>query len=97
MLTAAEVEAIERATAEAVAPEVVHELDGWVVPLDAGTIGRAKAAFPLRHDAPVEPVRVRPSVRVGVLGRPPPRCGCRSRWTNKTTTLHSPGSSARMR
>ncbi|HEY0436870.1 MAG TPA: GNAT family N-acetyltransferase [Phenylobacterium sp.] len=42
---------MERATVEAVAPPEVVELDGWLVPLDNGTIGRAKSAVPLRHDA----------------------------------------------
>ncbi|MDB5447042.1 MAG: acetyltransferase, family, partial [Phenylobacterium sp.] len=53
MLQPAEVAAIERATIAAVAPAQVHELDGWLVPVDAGTIGRAKAAVPLRHDVPL--------------------------------------------
>jgi GNAT superfamily N-acetyltransferase len=48
----ADVEAIERATLVAMGPEAVHELAGWLVPLDRGVIGRAKSAVPLRHDVP---------------------------------------------
>ena len=44
-----DVEAIERATLAAVAPETVDEWDDWLLPFDHGTIGRAKAAVPLRH------------------------------------------------
>ena len=46
-----DVEAIERATVAAVAPPKVLEIDGWLAPLDNGTIGRAKSAVPLSHDA----------------------------------------------
>lgn len=45
-----DVEAIERATVAAVAPDEVAEIAGWLVPFDAGTVGRAKSAAPLRHD-----------------------------------------------
>jgi len=47
-----DIQAIERATLMAVAPEAVVEWNGWLLPFDHGTIGRAKAAVPLRH-APV--------------------------------------------
>jgi GNAT superfamily N-acetyltransferase len=47
---AAEIAAIERDTVAAVAPPQVLEIGGWLVPLDNGTIGRAKSAVPLRHD-----------------------------------------------
>jgi GNAT superfamily N-acetyltransferase len=40
---------LERATLDAVSPVAVEELPGWLLPLDAGTIGRAKSAVPLRH------------------------------------------------
>lgn len=46
----ANVEAIERATAAAVAPREVLEIGGWLVTLDPGTIRRANSAAPLRHD-----------------------------------------------
>ena len=45
-----EIEAIERDTVAAVAPPRVLELGGWLVPLDNGSIGRARSAVPLRHD-----------------------------------------------
>jgi ribosomal protein S18 acetylase RimI-like enzyme len=45
----ADIEAIERATLAAVAPQAVEEIDGWLLPFDGGTIGRAKSAVPLRH------------------------------------------------
>jgi GNAT superfamily N-acetyltransferase len=49
-LEPADLESLERATVEAVAPPQVLEIGGWLVPLDNGTIGRAKSAVPLRHD-----------------------------------------------
>ena len=51
MLTAADIEAIERATLQAVAPEQVESLDGWLLALDRGTVGRARSAVPLHHQA----------------------------------------------
>lgn len=45
-----DIEALERAVVAAVAPAQVLEIGGWLVPLDAGTIGRARSATPLRHD-----------------------------------------------
>ncbi len=50
-LSAADIAAIERATAEAVAPERVEEVDGWLVCRDPGTITRAHSAAPLSHRA----------------------------------------------
>jgi N-acetylglutamate synthase len=46
------VEAIERATLAAVPPDAVEELGGWLLALDAGTVGRAHSAVPLAHRAP---------------------------------------------
>ena len=46
------VEAIERATLAAVCPQVVHSLPGWLLPMDDGTISRAKSAVPLSHVPP---------------------------------------------
>jgi GNAT superfamily N-acetyltransferase len=46
------VEAVERATLAALPPDAVEELPGWLLPLDAGTVGRAHSAVPLRHEAP---------------------------------------------
>jgi GNAT superfamily N-acetyltransferase len=42
---------LERAIVASVAPQRTVEIDGWLVPLDDGAIGRAKSAVPLRHDA----------------------------------------------
>lgn len=44
-----DVEGLERATVSAVAPEVVAELPGWLLPMDSGTMGRARSAVPLSH------------------------------------------------
>jgi len=51
-MTFEDIEAIERATLAAVAPRTLEELDGWLLPFDNGTVGRAKSAVPLRHEAP---------------------------------------------
>lgn len=53
-LIPADIEAIERATLDAVAPQWVEALDdeAWLLPMDTGTIGRARSAVPLRHEAP---------------------------------------------
>ncbi len=51
-LSAADIEAIERATCAAVPPERLHELPGWLLPIDHGTVGRAHSAVPTSH-APV--------------------------------------------
>lgn len=58
MITAVEIEAIERATVAAVAPDRVEQVGGWLVPLSDGTIGRAKTAVPLRHDLSGDPERI---------------------------------------
>ncbi|MBS0453093.1 MAG: GNAT family N-acetyltransferase [Proteobacteria bacterium] len=52
--TGLDIEAIERATLDAVAPQWVEALDdeAWLLPMDHGTIGRARSAVPLRHEAP---------------------------------------------
>jgi len=49
LLTPRAIEALERATIDAVAPPHVQEVDGWLLPMDHSTIGRAKSAVPLRH------------------------------------------------
>jgi GNAT superfamily N-acetyltransferase len=49
-LQAADVESLERATVEGVAPPEVLEIDGWLLPFAEGGMGRAKSAVPLRHD-----------------------------------------------
>ena len=45
-----EIESLERATVEAVAPASIIEMDGWLIAFDPGTIRRAHSAVPLRHD-----------------------------------------------
>ncbi len=44
-----DIESLERATLDAVAPPAIEALPGWLLPLDASTIGRAKSAVPLSH------------------------------------------------
>ena len=44
-----DIEAIERATVAAVAPDRCEEWSGWLLPMDAGTVGRARSAVPLSH------------------------------------------------
>lgn len=52
-MSPATVEAIERNTVQAVAPESLDEgLPGWLLPMDRGTVGRAQCAAPLSHAAP---------------------------------------------
>jgi N-acetylglutamate synthase len=46
-----DIEAIERCTIAAVAPQSVRALPGWLLPMDSGSIGRAHSAVPLSHDA----------------------------------------------
>ncbi|RYF32390.1 MAG: GNAT family N-acetyltransferase, partial [Comamonadaceae bacterium] len=41
-LSDTDVEGIERNTIAAVAPEAVAEWNGWLLPFDHGSIGRAK-------------------------------------------------------
>ncbi|MDP2408122.1 MAG: GNAT family N-acetyltransferase [Hydrogenophaga sp.] len=50
-LSDADIEAIERATLDAVSPERVEALPGWLLPMDSGTVGRARSAVPLSHAA----------------------------------------------
>ena len=49
-MTDAETESIERATLAAVAPSAVEEMDGWLLAFDAGVVGRARSAVPVRHN-----------------------------------------------
>ncbi|OYU45081.1 MAG: GNAT family N-acetyltransferase [Burkholderiales bacterium PBB4] len=48
-LTPHDIESLERATVDAVAPPHTQEIDGWLLPMDHATIGRARSAVPLRH------------------------------------------------
>ena len=80
VVAAADVEAIERATLDAVAPQAMHEIDGWLLPFDSGSIGRAKSAVPLRHGIEVsafEPIRAEYAARAQQLVfRLPDAAGC---------------------
>jgi GNAT superfamily N-acetyltransferase len=51
MLHDTDIESLERATLDAVAPPLVEELPGWLLPFDQSTIGRARSAVPLHHAA----------------------------------------------
>lgn len=51
------VESLERATLAAVPPRAMEEIDGWLLPMDPGLVGRAHAAVPTRH-AGVDPGRL---------------------------------------
>ena len=47
-----QIEALERATVQAVSPDAQMEIPGWVLPFDCGTVARAKSAVPLSHATP---------------------------------------------
>lgn len=47
----ADIESLERATVQAVAPERLDSLPGWLLPMDPGTVGRARSAVPLIHES----------------------------------------------
>ena len=55
-MDAMQIEAIERATVRAVSPDAQAEIPGWILPFDAGTVGRAKSAVALAHSPPVQGV-----------------------------------------
>jgi hypothetical protein len=52
-LAPADIEAIERATLDAVPPQAMDSVGGWLLGLDTGTVGRAHSAVPLRHEGEV--------------------------------------------
>ena len=54
-MAAGDVETLERATVASVAPDETHEVGGFLVGIDAGTLGRARSAVPLRHDISPDP------------------------------------------
>jgi GNAT superfamily N-acetyltransferase len=62
-MTADEVGAIERATLAAVPPAVQEELEGWLLALDPGTVGRAASAVPLAHEPAAAGIRSRIEAR----------------------------------
>lgn len=47
-----DIEAIERATLAAVSPQQLEARPGWLLPMDTGTVGRARSAVPLSHRVP---------------------------------------------
>lgn len=49
VITSAHIESVERATLQAVPPQMLRELPGWLLPMDCGTVGRARSAVPLGH------------------------------------------------
>jgi GNAT superfamily N-acetyltransferase len=51
-----DIEALERDVVVAVAPSRMLEIEGWLAPLDEGTIGRARSAVPLHHDVGPEAI-----------------------------------------
>jgi N-acetylglutamate synthase len=73
-------EAIERATFAAVPPQVVEEAEGFLLGLDAGTVGRAHSAVPVRHVAPAVGAVLRLEARYAVHHLPAlfrvPRSAC---------------------
>lgn len=65
------IESIERATVAAVPPATLETLPGWLLPLDAGTVGRAHSAVPLSHDAPDLALLPQIEARYQAVGLPP--------------------------
>lgn len=91
---------LEHATLAAVSPIELLALDGWLVALDAGTVGRAHSAVPTRHtevrhdllddiEHAYQSRQLRPSFRVPrVPGCEPLRHGLRARgYTPRQPTL----------
>jgi ribosomal protein S18 acetylase RimI-like enzyme len=68
---AADVAAIERATLAAVPPQALEEVDGWLLGLDRGTVGRACSAVPLAHVAAAPGVHEQIADRYRAAGLPP--------------------------
>ncbi len=48
-LSDAEVASIEQATLDAVVPDRMERMPGWLLPVFDGTVGRARSAVPLQH------------------------------------------------
>ncbi len=69
-MTPQDIEAIERATVAAVSPQAQEEIPGWLLPFDSGTVGRAKSAVPLSHEAPDVDVLDEIEARYAAAGRP---------------------------
>lgn len=69
-MTRQDIEAIERATVAAVSPQAQEEIAGWLLPFDSGTVGRAKSAVPLSHEAPDVAMLDEIEARYAAAGRP---------------------------
>ncbi len=69
-MTTRDIESIERATLTAVAPQAQEEIEGWLLPFDTGTVGRAKSAVPLSHEAPRAEVIEEIEARYAARGLP---------------------------
>ena len=65
-----DIESIERATIAAVSPEGLGELEGWLLPFDSGTVGRAKSAVPLAHTPVPESLIGQIEARYRAQGQP---------------------------
>lgn len=63
----ADIESLERATVQAVAPERVDSLPGWLLPMDPGTVGRARSAVPLVHESKCPLTQLRHTLSAIVL------------------------------
>lgn len=70
-LTENDIADLERATLDAVSPQAVEALDGWLLPFDDSTIGRAKSAVPLRHQGLAPEVLAEIAQRYAARGLPP--------------------------
>ncbi|MFM2276489.1 MAG: hypothetical protein RL211_2361 [Pseudomonadota bacterium] len=66
-----DIESLERATLAAVSPEAVEELQGWLLPFDSGTVGRAKSAVPMAHTVADETLVARIEARYTARGMKP--------------------------
>lgn len=64
------IEAIERATLDAVPPQRVESWDTWLLALDRGEVGRAHSAAPLVHAAPRADTLRELERRYGAAGLP---------------------------
>ncbi len=62
---------LERATLDAVSPQAVQALEGWLLPFDTSTIGRAKSAVPLRHQGLAPAALADIAQRYAARGLPP--------------------------
>jgi GNAT superfamily N-acetyltransferase len=107
-LESAEIEALERDTVAAVAPPQTLEIAGWLVPLDNGTIGRAKSAVPLHHDLGPEAIGeieaayrqrgLKPAFRIADVPSLAPVCAELDRrgFTARQPTIFKTGSIAQL-